>query len=100
MQVMTMKQSAQLLMHSDPDLILAEVLLHHIAAQQGLPSKSEMLNARKRLTTQKWSRFWQYTEAVNPYVSLRDEYIPVPDPVPGPVPMTGQTVFSSGMTLY
>ena len=46
MQVMTMKQSAQLLMHSDPDLILAEVLLHHIAAQQGLPSKPEMLNAR------------------------------------------------------
>ena len=36
---------AQLLMHSDPDLILAEVLLHHIAAQQGLPSKPEMLNA-------------------------------------------------------
>ena len=74
---MTMKQSAQLLMHSDPDLILAEVLLHHIAAQQGLPSK-EMLSAHKQLTTQNWTRFWQYTEAVNPYVSLRNEYIPIP----------------------
>lgn len=77
-QVMTMKQSAQLLMHSDPDLILAEVLLHHIAEQQGLPSKQEMLSAHKQLTTQNWTRFWQYTEAVNPYVSLRNEYIPIP----------------------
>lgn len=76
--VMTMKQSAQLLMHSDPDLILAEVLLHHIAEQQGLPSKQEMLSAHKQLTTQNWTRFWQYTEAVNPYVSLRNEYIPIP----------------------
>ncbi len=39
-QVMTMKQSAQMLMHSDPDLILAEVLLHNIALQKVcLPSR-------------------------------------------------------------
>lgn len=81
-QVMTMKQSAQMLMHSDPDLILAEVLLHHIALQQGLPSKQEMLSAHKHLTTQNWIRFWQYTEAVNPYVSLTNEYIPIPVTAP------------------
>ncbi len=90
-QVMTMKQSAQLLMHSDPDLILAEVLLHHIAAQQGLPSKEEMLSAHKHLTTQNWTRFWQYTEAVNPCVSLRDEYIPIPVTAPIARPMISQS---------
>ncbi len=90
-QVMTMKQSAQLLMHSDPDLILAEVLLHHIAAQQGLLSKQEMLSAHKHLTTQNWTRFWQYTEAVNPYVSVRNEYVPIPVTAPVARPVISQS---------
>ncbi|KAL0055307.1 hypothetical protein WJX82_010458 [Trebouxia sp. C0006] len=101
--VMTMKQSAQMLMHSDPDLILAEVLLHHIALQQGLPSKQEMLSAHKHLTTQNWTRFWQYTEAVNPYVSLRNEYIPIPVTAPVARPVISQPQFqpvTSTVMLY
>ena len=96
-----MKQSAQLLLHSDPDLILAEVLLHHIAVQQGLPSKQEMLSAQMRLTTQSWSRFWQYTEAVNPYVSLRDEYISIPVMTsPAAVPAARQSTLASTLSMY
>lgn len=97
---MNMKQSAQLLMHSDPDLILAEVLLHHIAAQQGLPSKQEMLSAQKRLTTQNWTRFWQYTEASNPYISLRDEYVAIPVTSPAAMPVASQSTLASTLSMY
>lgn len=92
MQVMTMRQSAQLLMNADPDLVLAEVLLHHIAQQQGLPSKQEMVAACVQLASQDWTRFWQYTEAVNPFKSLRAEYIPIPGP--------NQPALSSAVTMY
>ena len=77
-QVFTMTQAAQVLIHSDVDSILAETILNCIAEQQGLPSKQSLLrSAHERLTMQDWNRFWQYTEAINPYIGLRCENVPI-----------------------
>ena len=62
-----------------------------------------MLSAHKHLTTQNWTRFWQYTEAVNPYVSLRNEYIPIPVTAPVARPVISQPQFqpvTSTVMLY
>ena len=81
MQILTVEQHAQMLIHCDPSAPLAEDLVHQLAQQRGLPSKQALLaDSNESLARQDAIRFWQYIEAVNPYVRLRNEYVPIPTP--------------------
>ena len=77
-----MRQVAQVLVHSDPDSVLMEVILDRLAEQQGFPCKQDILGtAHGVLQVQEWTRFWRYTEAVNPFVFLRSDYEPIPSAI-------------------
>ena len=79
MQILTVEQHAQMLIHCSPITPLAEDLVHFLAQQRGLPSKQQLLaDNTENLSKRDAVRFWQYTEAVNPYVRLRNEYVPIP----------------------
>ncbi len=88
-----MQQTAPVLVHCDPEKPLAEDLLNYIAEQRGYPFKFKVLaGAQQGPTDSDWKRFWKYTEAVDPYVRLRPEHVPLDKP--------RQLVVSSQLSLY
>ena len=76
-QVLSLKQSAEVLVRCDAYRPLAEDLLSHIAAEYGFPTKQELIcnTADSDQQQNDWQRFWQYTEATNPYISLHPDYV-------------------------
>ena len=73
-----MQQTAEVLVHCHPEHTLVEDLLNFIARLHGFPHKQQVIaNEPTGLTSADWLKFWTYTEDVNPYQSLRAEYIPI-----------------------
>lgn len=78
LQVLNMKQTAEVLVHCDPATTLVENLLAHVAQQHGFPTKQQVIDhSPEGLSCTDWQRYWTYTQDVSPYESLRPDYIPV-----------------------
>lgn len=73
-----MLQTAQVLVLCHPEHTLVEDLLNYIAREHGFPTKQQVIaNEPTGLSSTEWAKFWTYSEDVNPYNSLRAEYIPI-----------------------
>lgn len=77
-QVLTLGQTAEVLLQCNPEAAFIEQLLGCIAQQHAFPSKQEVLaQPHDKLGAADWDRFWRYTEHINPYVSMHACYVPV-----------------------
>ena len=79
-QVLTMEQSAHVIMQLGLPKSPIEDALQNIAANRALPTTEEIIEAQDGpLTSQVWDRFWNYAQSMNPYEKTRFEYVPIPD---------------------
>ena len=77
-QVFTMQQTATVLVESVPDRPFAEHLVNHIAEEQGLPCKQDLLSdAAECLSEQEWKTFAQYAEDIDCFKKLHDDSVPI-----------------------
>lgn len=75
LQVSSMMQAAQMLVHCDPH---TSELLDTFAVEHGFPSEPEMIaDLYHSLSDADWALFWQYTERVNPFLVTHVSYVPI-----------------------
>lgn len=92
-QVFHMKQTAQMLVNSDPEQPVVADLVEHIAQQSGLATEDELIaSVPEGMARSDWKCFWDYAEAVQPDVAPKPHYVPVP--------RTQQPATSSQLLLY
>ena len=73
-----MRQSAEVMVHADPERASMQELLCTIAERHNYPTKQQVLaNAQAGLSNADWVHFCDYTDKINPYVKVRAEYVPV-----------------------
>ena len=91
LQVLTVKQAAQLLISLEPQQPIREEMWNYLARQYGYPTKEQViLNAPFGPTPLEWDCAWQYTEGVSPSVPVNTDYVPVQKTVPAAKPVHAQ----------
>lgn len=77
-QVLDMRQSAEVMVHADPESASMEELLCAIAERHNHPTKQNILaNAQEGLSNADWVHFWEYTDRINPYLKIHADYVPI-----------------------
>ena len=88
-----MKQTAQMLVNSDPEQPAVADLVNYIAQKNGLPTEDELIaSALEGLANSDWKCFWDYAQAVQPDGAPKPHYVPIPKPQ--------QPTVSSQLLLY
>ncbi len=78
LQVLNMRQAAEVLVRAGPNKFVVPALLRYLADQRGFPTAQQIVDgADETAIADDWSLFCQYTGAVNPYVSMHEGYIPI-----------------------
>ena len=77
----SLKQTAEVLVQASPHKFILPYLLEYMADQHGFLTWQQIRDtANNDAIADDWARVWHYTEAVNPYVSMHAEYVPIPRP--------------------
>ena len=84
LQVLNVKQTAQVLLHWDMKnnvvFVILEDLLNKIALEEDYLAKDDLMaDPHDAITNNEWTQFWQYTDKVNPYVYKHAAHVPFSD---------------------
>ncbi len=80
MQVLSMKQAGEVMVHSHPKMPVLEDMLNTFASERGYPADCDLVaNAHTTSMQAEWAAFWQYTQLVNPDVAPQHDYVPFCD---------------------
>lgn len=78
LQILTMKQAGEVMVHSYPKMPVLEELLNTFAIQRGGESEEHLVaRAHENDMQAEWTMFWNYTKFVNPDYVARYEYVPL-----------------------
>ena len=78
LQVLTMKQTAEVMVHSYPKMPVLEDLFNTFAAEKGFPD-AEIIEAHAHMhpLEAEWTAFSRYTKMVDPDYSMTVKYEPL-----------------------
>ena len=76
MQVMTMQQTAEVMVHSYPKMPVLEDMWNTFAAERGFPAVEDIV-AHSVPPEAEWTAFWQYTKRVDPDYTRVIEHLPL-----------------------
>lgn len=80
MQVLSMKQAGEVMVHSHPKMPVLEDMLNIFAAERGYPADYDLVaTAHTASMEAEWAAFWQYIQLVNPDVAPEHDYVPFCD---------------------
>ena len=78
LQILTMKQAGEVMVHSYPKMPVLEEMLNTFAHQRGDETEESVVAlAREGDMQAEWTTFWHYTRHVNPDYTARFEYVPL-----------------------
>ena len=76
LQVMTMQQTAEVMVHSYPKMPVLEDMFNSFAAAKGFPSAESLIaKTDSSLLEAEWAAFWEYTRVVDPDHTRRIEHV-------------------------
>ena len=78
LQILTMKQAGEVMVHSYPKMPVLEEMLNTFANQRGAETEESLVALACEGDMQaEWTTFWNYTRHVNPDYTARFEYVPL-----------------------